>query len=157
VKKFFCVLLLVGLMLAFMAPVASVPAVYAQADQPAAGDPAAEEPLPLDGYLAQFFGLAGVGGLVALAVNVGKSAGWIKDGQAPTYKTIINLVLFVAFVVLRIFKPDVDMAGLDGNAATLAEIGMLALGFVVQNFGSLAGHKSVRGAALIGKSYSAQG
>jgi len=108
----------------------------------------------LSSLLAQFLALAGVGALVALIINVLKVVGVVKDGDAPTWATGANLVGLVILFLLRVFVPQADIGKLDGLAATIAQIGVLVLGLVTQLLASRATHYAVRGAALVGTSYS---
>ena len=116
--------------------------------------PQTAPPVDLPSLLTQFMALAGVGALVALIVNILKTAGVVKDGDAPTWATGLNLAGLVLLFFLKVFAPAADIGQLDGLAATIAQIGVLVLGLITQLLGSKLGHIAVRGAWLIGKSYS---
>ena len=111
-------------------------------------------PMDLPSLLAQFMALAGVGALVALVVNILKTAGVVKDGDAPTWATGLNLAGLALLFFLKVFAPAADIGHLDGLAATIAQIGVLVLGLLTQLLGSKLGHVAVRGTWVIGKSYS---
>jgi len=111
-------------------------------------------PIDLPSLLTQFMALAGVGALVALVVNILKTAGVVKDGDAPTWATGLNLAGLVLLFFLKVFAPAADIGQLDGLAATIAQIGVLVLGLITQLLGSKLGHIAVRGTWVIGKSYS---
>src|SRR5271157_1189204 len=105
-----------------------------------------------------FFGsLAGVGALITCLVNIGKTVGWIKNGQAQTYVIGFNLAGLVGLFVLGVVKPDVNIQGLDAQAGQIAGILMLVFGFIWQNFASKFIHNQVlSGTPVIGMSYTAQ-
>jgi len=108
----------------------------------------------LPNLLSQFLALAGVGALLSFLVNVGKTVGLVKDGQAANWVTGLNLAGLVALFVLKVFVPSADIGEIDGLAATIAQIGVLVLGLVTQLLGSKLAHASVRGTWAIGKSFS---
>lgn len=80
--------------------------------------------------LTSFLALAGFAALTAAVINAGKFIGLIADGQAPNVSIALNVAGFAALVILRLFKPDFDVAGADSVLATVASIltGILALG-----------------------------
>ena len=98
--------------------------------------------------------LAGFGGIVALVVNVGKQVGIVKDGQAPTVSTGLNILLLAGLYALKVFKPDLSVENLDAQAAQIAQIGMMVLAFIVQLKGAQFTHQTLRGVPLLGKSFS---
>ena len=59
----------------------------------------------------QFAALAGFGAVIALLVNIGKALGVVKDGQAQNFSLVLNLAGVAALVALRVFTPDLDVAG----------------------------------------------
>ena len=67
--------------------------------------------------VATLAALAGVGALIAVLVNIGKTAGLVKDGQATTYVAGLNLLALIGLFALKVFKPDFDIGGLDTPAA----------------------------------------
>ncbi len=101
-----------------------------------------------------FAALAGVAAFLAAVINIGKAFGWVKDGLAPTWSTVLNLVAFVAFVVLRLFAPEIDIAGVDGAAAQLANTLVAILAFVGQLGVAKGTNAILRGAPVIGFSHS---
>ena len=104
--------------------------------------------------LAQFMALAGVGAFFAFVVNALKQFGVVKDGDAPTWSTALNLAGMVALLAVKVFVPNVDIDKLDGIAASLAQLGVLILGLITQlGFAKLT-HFIVKGVPVIGKSYS---
>jgi hypothetical protein len=132
---------------AFLLVAAVLPAL-AQTEPPPAPDPNF-----LPELVAQFLALGGVAAVIALLINVGKRAGWIKDGQATSASLLLNLVGLVGLGLLRVFAPDFDIAGLDGIAAQIAEAGTILLGLVWQLFISRQTHEQVKGVPVIGKSF----
>ena len=108
----------------------------------------------LSNLVSQFVALAGVGAFLSLVVNVLKQVGVVKDGMAPTWITGLNLAGLVALFLLKVFVPSADIGQLDGLAAVIAQVGVLVLGLVTSMLGSKLAHYSVKGAPVIGKSYS---
>lgn len=108
----------------------------------------------MEQLFASFLALGGVAALVAILVNVGKQIGWVPDGSAPTAALGLNLVAFVAFVLLKIFAPEMDVAGLDAGAQQLATILVQVLAFVMQLGASRVANAAVRGTPIIGYSHS---
>ena len=82
--------------------------------------------------IVQFAALAGVAALVAALVNILKTFGVVKDGDAQKWSAGFSLAAFVAFVALRLFKPEVNIDGLDTLAASISELALYILGFLVQ-------------------------
>jgi hypothetical protein len=105
-----------------------------------------------------FFGsLAGAGALITCIVNICKTVGWVKDGQAPVYVVGFNLVGLVALFVVGVIRPDVNIQGLDTQAGQIAGILMLVFGFIWQNFASKFSHdKVLKGTPVIGASFTYQ-
>lgn len=81
--------------------------------------------------IVQFATLAGVAALIAALVNVAKTFG-LPDGKAPQVSAGLSLAAFVALAALKIFKPEINVEGLDQQAADLAALVLYVLGFVVQ-------------------------
>lgn len=71
--------------------------------------------------LVLFGSLGGVGALVAALVNVGKTVGLVKDGQAPTVSTGLNLVGLVVVFVLGVVAPE-KIAGVSQYAGQFSEV-----------------------------------
>ena len=108
--------------------------------------------------LVIFFGsLAGVGAFISCLVNIGKTVGLVKDGQAQTYVVGLNLLGLVVLFVIGIVKPDANIQGLDAQAGTLASLLMVVFGFVWQLISSKLTHdKVLKGTPLIGTSFTIQ-
>ncbi len=81
---------------------------------------------------SQFLGLAGVSALIAALVNVLKTFGVLKDGQAPKVALVLSVAGFVALVAFQVFLPSVNVSGLDYQASLIAEKLVYILGFAVQ-------------------------
>jgi len=111
--------------------------------------------MTLESLLVIFVSLGGAAALVTACVNTLKQFGVLKDGQAPTAALLGNLALFVALALLKVFAPVVDIANLDATAGTIAQILGLVTGLVVQVGLSKGAHSLLRGAPVIGKSFSA--
>ena len=110
----------------------------------------------LQGLLGQLIALGGFAALIAVLINVLKSFGVIKDGQAGVWAAGANLAGLIGLFVAGIVAPEFDAAGLDGNMAQIAEILSLIFAFMVQNWVSKGTHSvfSSGGVPVIGKSFS---
>jgi hypothetical protein len=104
-----------------------------------------------------FASLVGVAALVAVVVQIGKLIGVVKDSTANQWAAGLNLLCFIALVLLGVFRPDLTLEFLDGYAGRIAQALIYVLGFVIQITGSqpiYARLKAVR-FPLLSKSYSA--
>ena len=99
-----------------------------------------------------FAGLAGLGGLISVLVNLLKAIGLVKDGTSEQWVQGFNLIALIAVAVVYFMKVQVDWAQIDGWLEVLATF----IGFVVQLFGSKVTYAVTRGAPVIGFSYSKQ-
>ena len=97
-------------------------------------------------------GLAGLGGLISVLVNLLKAIGVVKDGTSERWVQGFNLLAFVAVAIVYFTKIQVDWAQIDGWLEVLATF----IGFVVQLFGSKVTYAVTRGAPVVGFSYSKQ-
>ena len=104
----------------------------------------------LEEILRLLAGLAGLGGLISVLVNLLKAIGLVKDGTSEQWVQGFNLVAFIAVAVVYFMKVQVDWAQIDGWLGVLATF----IGFVVQLFGSKVTYAVTRGAPVIGFSYS---
>lgn len=95
-------------------------------------------------------GLAGLGGLISVLVNLLKAIGVVKDGTSERWVQGFNLIAFVAVAVIYFTKVQVDWAQVDGWLSVLATF----IGFVAQLFGSKITYAVTKGTPLIGYSYS---
>lgn len=142
-KTFFHVLLITMLVLMITA----IP-VAAQAGGPVVGEDGG-----IGSLVGQLMGLVGFGGLLALLINVLKYFGAIKDGQATTYATGLNILGLIGLYVLRIFKPDFDLSGLDAQMQSFVTVGTAVFAFVIQMASSKGIHALIKGVPVIGKSF----
>ena len=106
--------------------------------------------------VVQYGALVGLAALFAVLINVAKIAGWVKDGTSQTWSALLNLVGFVVFVILRLFKPEFDVQGVDAQAAALANAASYVIAYILQLLSSKATAFAVRDVPLIGKSFSAK-
>lgn len=97
--------------------------------------------------------LAGMAALIALVINVLKLAGVVKDGTAQTWSAGLNLFGLVALFVLQIVKPDLDIAGVDGQVMAFVNVATVVLGYVIQLLSSKLTHIAITGVPVIGKSF----
>ena len=110
--------------------------------------------MDLGTLVSQFLGLAGVGAAIAVIINVLKYAGVVKDGTSQTWSAGLNILGLAGMFALKIFNPDVDLAGLDATVAQVAEACLVMFGYLVQLLSSKGFHELVRNVPLIGKSIS---
>lgn len=82
--------------------------------------------------LVQFGQLAGVAALIAVIVNVFKYFGLVPDGQGGRWFAAMNLIALFVLVGLRLFAPTVGIEFIDQQAATIANIFLIVLGYVMQ-------------------------
>lgn len=107
--------------------------------------------------LAVYAALGGVGGLIALVINVGKTLGWVPDGSAATVSTGLNILGLAAVFALGVFKPGVDIGQVDASVQQFVDAATILFGLFVQLGGAKWVHSLVRGVPLVGKSYSPPG
>ena len=107
----------------------------------------------LDLFL-QFGQLVGVAACIAALINVFKTFGLVKDGDAGKWSAALNLIALAALVALKVFAPQFALEQVDAHAAMLAQILLIVLGYVVQLFGSDSVHSLLSRLRLpvIGKS-----
>jgi len=96
--------------------------------------------------------LGGFGALIGLIINVLKTVGVVKDGQATNWATGLNLVLLIALFVGKVV--GFDVAGLDGIASQVADTGIVILQLIVMIGGSRLFHNTLRGVPVVGRSLS---
>jgi hypothetical protein len=104
--------------------------------------------------LAQWAALGGFGALIAFIVNILKTFGLVKDNQAVTWSTGLNLLGLAGLLAVGVYAPQLDVAGIDSKVAQFVQVGLVVFAYIVQLLGAKLGHTVVRGVPLIGKSYS---
>jgi hypothetical protein len=109
--------------------------------------------------LVQQLGLmAGVAGVIAALVNVGKVVKIVKDGQAANWATGLNLIALGVLFYLKVFRPELGaefLGVVDQNAGVVAQIITLVLGLVVQLRSSTWTHQTLlANVHVLGKSFS---
>lgn len=109
---------------------------------------------PILKLLVEWAALGGVAAIIAVVINVLKYFKLVADGQAQSWSAALNLIAMAVFVGLKIYKPDIDLAGIDAEIAKVAEIALIILGYVMQLGISKGTHAAVRGVPLVGKSFS---
>ncbi len=101
----------------------------------------------------QWSALLGIAALIAAIINILKSVGIVKDGYAGIWSLALNLLGLILLFVVRVFHPSFDVSLLDSNAAQLANVLVVAFGFLVQIGFSKVAYLIVKGLPLIGKSF----
>lgn len=102
--------------------------------------------------VAEFATLVGFAALVSVIINVLKMFGVVKDGTADKWVAIFNLVGLIVLVVVRIFFPEFDVAGIDAKLAGLATVASYIISYIVMLLGSKLTYLAVKGLPVIGKS-----
>ena len=110
--------------------------------------------LDLPQLLTSFLTLAGWAALVAVSINAGKFAHVIPDGRAPDVSAALNVVGFAVLVIVRVFRPDFDVAGSDALLASVAAVLTSVLALLSQFGVSKLINNGVKGLPVIGYSYS---
>lgn len=98
--------------------------------------------------------LGGFGALIGFIVNILKTVGLVKDGQAPNYVAGLNLLGLAGLLAARVYAPDLDLGAVDAQVQAFVDVALVVFAYVMQLLGSKLGHASVRGALVIGKSFS---
>lgn len=94
-------------------------------------------------------GLAGLGALISILVNVLKVIGIVKDGYSELWYKGLNLLAFVGVAVVYLLEVEVDWSQVDEWLKMLAGL----LGLVVQIFGGKITYNTIKGTPFIGFSY----
>lgn len=129
-------LLSAAILATIVAAVFALPVLALQTEPPA-------PPTILEAILSvflQFATLAGVGALLAALVNVGKAIGIVTDGTAGRWFAGLSLAAIGILVYLKLFQPGIALEFVDAQAAVLAQILLLVLGYVVQLGAGLTSH-----------------
>lgn len=105
----------------------------------------------LDDILLLIAGLAGLGGFISVLVNLLKLVGIVKDGTSEKWFQILNLVAFVAVMVIYLMQIQMDWVKVDDWLILLSGL----LGYVVQILGGQLTYQTIGGKApVIGFSFS---
>jgi hypothetical protein len=117
-------------------------------------EPPAPAPVVDIGLLvAELAGMAGVSGAIALLINIGKTLGWVKDGQSQTISAVINFIVLGALLAARIFTPNLNIGQIDQGIQNFVAVGATVFAYIVQLFASQKTHEVVTGVPVIGKSF----
>jgi len=106
--------------------------------------------------ISTFLSLAGVGSLIAVLVNIGKTVGLVKDGQAANWSAGLNLAGLIALFTLQLLGKAELVPALDSQAGALASVLTALFGFIWQLIVSIKTHNTLKGTRVIGKSFSAE-
>lgn len=85
-----------------------------------------------------FASLVGVAGLISALVNLLKAVSiWIgvaivTDGNSGRWFAGLNVVAFGILVAFQVFRPDITLQFLDGQAGKIAQIMIFILGYLTQ-------------------------
>lgn len=97
--------------------------------------------LTLENILAVLTALVGWPALVALVIDILKYVGAVNDGTAGKWNLGLNLVGFIAVVVLTGYFPNFDIPGLDAYLLEYVKIAAYIFTIVIQVLGARGFHK----------------
>jgi len=144
--------------LAILVIAASVPVLVAHAAPgfqelpPAPAAPSAVDFADLVGTLTS---LAGVAALIAVAVNLLKQIGIVKDGQAGSWSAGLNLAALIGLFAAQVAGYSNLIPVIDEQAGALAVVLSTVAAYVFQVFISRKAHDSaLAGLPAVGASYS---
>lgn len=105
--------------------------------------------------LIQIGGLIGVAAAIAALINVGKTFGLVKDGDAGAWSAALNLVALAVLVALKLYRPDIDLEKVDVQVGAFAQVIGLLLSYIVQIKAAKQVHLELSSAhvPVVGKSY----
>lgn len=110
----------------------------------------------MEQFVGEFFALAGYAALVSLIIGILKTVGVVKDGTSDKWAAGFNLAGLLAFVVVRQFFPQVDVAPIDSALGQFAALGAYVLSYVVMLLGSKVTYSAVRGLPVVGKTFTSE-
>jgi len=106
----------------------------------------------------QVLALGGAAALVTVVINILKTLGIVKDGQSKTWSFILNAGMLAGMVVLKLFIPGLLVEVADNYLNVAAQILVSILGLVALMVPvSTKVHETIKGTAIVGKSYSLEG
>lgn len=111
----------------------------------------------MEGLFAEWVGLAGFAALIALLINIGKAAGWVKDGQAPIVSAALNLLGLAGLLAAKVFAPDIDLAGVDAQVSDFVQVGVVVTTYVLQLLASKGANAAIKGVPVVGYSHTERG
>jgi len=106
--------------------------------------------------LSTFLALVGFAAFVSALINVGKTFGIVKDGDAATWSAGLNLAGLAALLIINIFWPDINIKFIDDQLGALAGVLTTITAYIVQLLASKAAYVALKGTSVIGTSYSLQ-
>jgi len=102
--------------------------------------------------LAIIAGLAALGTMISLVVNVLKYFKVVKDGDAEKWVQGLNLGAFVIVAIVYFLNVDPDWGKINGYI----EVAVVILGYLVQILGSKVAYPLIKNTPVIGYSYTEQ-
>lgn len=103
--------------------------------------------------VSTYIAMAGVAALLAIVINILKTVGIVKDGEAPVWNVALNIVGLAALFGLKIFRPDIELEGLDQQAAALANTMTVVFTYLTQIGVTKLAHNIVKGVPVLGKTF----
>jgi hypothetical protein len=103
-----------------------------------------------------FLSLVGFAAFVSALINIGKTFGIVKDGDAATWSAGLNLLGLVALLIINAVWPDMDITVIDDQLTGIAAILTTITTYIVQLLSTKAAYAALKGTSVIGTSYSLQ-
>jgi hypothetical protein len=107
-----------------------------------------------DSLVVQWGTLLGFAALIAVLINILKLAGVVKDDTAHIWSAALNLAGLVALFLAKVFSPDLDVPGLDQQAAEFANVMTVIVAYISQLLSSKLTHFAIKGVPFFGVSNS---
>ena len=102
-------------------------------------------------------GLAGFAALIALLINIGKAAGWVKDGQAPIVSAGLNLLGLAGLFATKVFWPEVQIGVVDAQVSDFVQVGVVVFTYILQLLASKGANAAIKGVPVVGYSHTERG
>jgi len=107
-----------------------------------------------DALVGQWGTLLGFAAVIAVVINLLKLAGVVKDDTAQTWSAALNLAGLAGLLLVKMFQPDLDVPGLDQQAAEFANVLTVIVAYISQLLGSKLTHYAIKGVPFFGVSNS---
>ena len=107
-----------------------------------------------DSLVVQWGSLLGFAAVIAVVINLLKLAGVVKDDTAQIWSAALNLAGLAGLLLVKVFQPEVDIPGLDQQAAEFANVMTVMVAYISQLLSSKVTHYAIRGIPFFGVSNS---
>ena len=113
-----------------------------------------KEAVMFDSLVVQWGSLLGFAAVIAVVINLLKLAGVVKDDTAQIWSAALNLAGLAGLLLVKVFQPEVDIPGLDQQAAEFANVMTVMVAYISQLLSSKLTHYAIRGIPFFGVSNS---